>query len=95
MKGFKDPGFQDRAAASARAKKSALEKLKAAPKPDEAELAAGAERQKAREAKAAAIIEHREKNGPFKTIDGVTAVDGIGDATLEKNRDNMTVGGKK
>jgi hypothetical protein len=54
MKGFKDPGFQDRAAASARAKKSALEKLKAAPKPDEAELAAGAERQKARDAKAAA-----------------------------------------
>lgn len=54
MKGFKDPGFQDRAAASARAKKSALEKLKTAPKPDEAEIAARIERQKARDAKAAA-----------------------------------------
>jgi hypothetical protein len=42
MKGFKDPGFQDRVAAAARAKEAALEKLKAAPKPDAAELAARA-----------------------------------------------------
>lgn len=47
------------------------------------------------DAKAAAIIEHREAEGPFKSVDGITAVDGIGDATLEKNRDNLTVGKKK
>lgn len=54
MKGFKEPGFQDRAAASARAKAGALEKLKAAPKLDEAELAARAARAAERDAKAAA-----------------------------------------
>ena len=46
MKGFKEPGFQDRAAASARAKQSALEKLKAAPKRDPAAIAARAARQR-------------------------------------------------
>lgn len=54
MKGYKEPGFQDRAATAARAKKNALDKLKAAPKPNAAELAAGAARQQEREAKAAA-----------------------------------------
>lgn len=54
MKGYKEPGFQDRVAAKTRAKASALEMLKAAPKPDEAELAARAARQQEREAKAAA-----------------------------------------
>ena len=54
MKGYKEPGFQDRTAASARAKDRALAKLKAAPKPDEAELAARANRQREREAAAAA-----------------------------------------
>ncbi len=44
-------------------------------------------------AKAGAIIAHRKEHGPFKSADGITAVDGIGDATLEKNRDNLTVGG--
>lgn len=47
------------------------------------------------DAKAAAIIKHREENGPFKTIDGLTAVGGIGEATLEKNRDNLSVGKQK
>jgi len=54
MKGFKNPSFQDRANASASAKTRALEILKAAPKPDEAELAAGAARAQEREAKEAA-----------------------------------------
>lgn len=54
MKGYKEPGFQDRATASARAKSSALKQLKAAPKPDEAELAARIARQQERDAKAAA-----------------------------------------
>lgn len=41
--------------------------------------------------KAEAIIKYRKDNGPFKTVDGVTAVTGIGEATLEKNRSNLTV----
>lgn len=43
------------------------------------------------EKKAQAIVEHREKNGPFKTVDDLKNVSGIGDATLEKNRDLLTV----
>lgn len=53
MKGYKEPGFQARTAASARAKAIALDQLKAAPKPDDAQLAAGAARQQQREAQAA------------------------------------------
>ena len=64
MKGFKDPGFQDRVAASARAKAAALERLRTTPKPDEAELAARAarrlEREAAAEKKRAAAREARE-----------------------------------
>jgi hypothetical protein len=51
MKGYKEPGFQDRAAASARAKDDALERLKAAPKRGKAEQLAGKARQQEREAK--------------------------------------------
>lgn len=50
---YKEPGLEERAAASARARTRALERLKAMPKPDEAELAAGAARQAERDAKAA------------------------------------------
>ena len=52
MKGYKEPGFQDRAEASARAKKKALEQMKPMPIPDEAEVAARVARQAEREAKA-------------------------------------------
>lgn len=52
MKGFKEPSHQDRIAAASKARNKALAKLKAVPKPDEAELAAMAERRKEREAKA-------------------------------------------
>jgi competence protein ComEA len=37
-------------------------------------------------AKAAAIVEYRETNGPFKKVDDLTNVSGIGPATVEKNR---------
>ena len=47
------------------------------------------------EAKAAAIIKYREDNGPFETVDDFTAVPGVGDSTLERNRDNLTVEAKK
>jgi competence protein ComEA len=38
------------------------------------------------EKKAQAIIEYREKNGDFKTIESLMEVAGIGDKTVEKNR---------
>src|SRR5690606_36962711 len=37
-------------------------------------------------AKAEAIVSYRETNGPFKTIEDLKNVKGIGEATLEKNR---------
>ncbi|GHA11285.1 ComEA family DNA-binding protein [Oceanisphaera arctica] len=37
-------------------------------------------------AKAAAIVEYREANGPFKAVDDLTMVSGIGPATVDKNR---------
>ena len=38
------------------------------------------------------IVEHREKNGPFKRIEDLLAVRGIGDKTFEKIKDRITVG---
>jgi competence protein ComEA len=37
------------------------------------------------------IIEYREKQGPFKKIEEITKVKGIGAATLEKFKDQITV----
>lgn len=37
------------------------------------------------------IIEHRELNGPYTSVDGLLEVSGIGPATLEKIRDRATV----
>lgn len=45
-------------------------------------------------AKAAAIVEYRTKNGPFKTVDDLEKVPGIGAATISKNKDSLSVGGK-
>lgn len=39
------------------------------------------------------IIEYREENGPFSTVDELLFVKGIGDSRLEKIRDFITVGG--
>ncbi len=36
--------------------------------------------------KATAIVEYRTKNGPFKTVEQLTEVKGIGLKTVEKNR---------
>jgi len=38
------------------------------------------------EKKAAEIVKYREQNGPFKSIEELTKVKGIGDTILEKNR---------
>ena len=42
-------------------------------------------------ATAAAIIEDREMNGPFDTIDGLVRVSGIGEVTLEQMRESIVV----
>lgn len=38
------------------------------------------------------IVEYREANGPFKSIQEITLVSGIGDATFEKIKDRISVG---
>ena len=37
------------------------------------------------------IIQYREKHGPFKRIEDITMVPGIGPKTLEVNKDILTV----
>ncbi|MGB5539535.1 MAG: helix-hairpin-helix domain-containing protein [Gammaproteobacteria bacterium] len=41
--------------------------------------------------KAASIIAYRDANGPFASIEELARVKGIGSATIEKNRHNLTV----
>ena len=41
---------------------------------------------------AKAIIDYRTKNGPFKKIEDINDVKGIGDALFEKIKDQITVG---
>lgn len=45
-------------------------------------------------AKAAAIVAFREANGPFKRIEDLAEVKGIGAKTLEKNRARITLASK-
>lgn len=44
-------------------------------------------------AKAQAIVDYRQANGPFKSADELAKVQGIGEKTLEANRDRISVGG--
>jgi competence protein ComEA len=41
------------------------------------------------EAKARAIVEFREANGPFQSVHDLTEVKGIGSKTLEMNKDDI------
>ena len=41
------------------------------------------------------IVEYREKNGPFKRVEDLLNVQGIGEKTLEKIRDKVTVSSGK
>ncbi|MBV4457383.1 helix-hairpin-helix domain-containing protein [Pseudomonas sp. COR58] len=43
------------------------------------------------EAKAKAIVAHRETNGPFASVDELLEVKGIGKAILDRNRDRLEV----
>lgn len=43
--------------------------------------------------RAAAIIAYRQANGPFASVDELTAIRGIGPKLLERNREVLSVGG--
>ncbi len=43
------------------------------------------------QSKAVAIVAYREKNGPFKSVDDLAQVAGIGHTTVEKNRSNVSL----
>ena len=43
-------------------------------------------------AKAQAIVEYREANGPFRSAEELAMVSGIGLKTIEKNRERIVVG---
>ena len=43
-------------------------------------------------AKAEDIVAYRAEHGPFTTVDDLLLVRGIGEATLQKNRELVTVG---
>lgn len=43
------------------------------------------------ESKALLIIEYREKNGPFKSIEELKNISGIGDSLFEKIKENITL----
>ena len=41
--------------------------------------------------KAEAIVAYRTQNGKFKSVNDLASVKGIGEKTVEKNRQNLTV----
>lgn len=43
------------------------------------------------EKRAEAIIAYRDTNGNFTTVDDLLSVDGIGEVTLERNRERLAV----
>ena len=57
---------------------------------DASALAAGI--QGVGEKRAQAIVEYRNAHGEFVNVDALANVKGIGTSTIEKNRDNLTVG---
>ncbi len=45
--------------------------------------------------KAKAIVEYREKHGPFRSVDDLSLVKGIGERTVERNRSDIKVSATK
>ena len=45
--------------------------------------------------KAQAILEHRKKNGPFKSVNDLQNVKGFGEKSINKVRSKLTVGSSK
>ncbi len=45
--------------------------------------------------KAEAIVAYRDEHGPFSSADDLAQVKGVGEKTVEKNRDVIEVGGGK
>ena len=45
--------------------------------------------------KAIAIVEYRKANGPFRSVDDLAQVKGIGERTVEINRANILVAANK
>ena len=45
--------------------------------------------------KARAIVTYRRQHGPFLRVEDLTRVKGIGTATVERNRQRMTVGARQ
>lgn len=43
------------------------------------------------EKRAQAIIDYREEHGPFKSVDALAEIKGLGPAFIESNRENLTV----
>jgi len=46
-------------------------------------------------AKAKSIVAHRDKNGPFKSVDDLAMVKGFGKASVDKIKDQLSVGAAK
>ena len=46
-------------------------------------------------AKARAIVEYRKKHGPFRSVDDLSLVKGIGERTVELNRADLRLTDKK
>lgn len=44
--------------------------------------------------KAEAIVAYRDQNGPFKSVEQLVEVKGIGLKTVEKNRDRLQIGAR-
>lgn len=42
--------------------------------------------------KAEAIVRYREQHGPFASVDDLVEVSGIGQKTLERNKENLIAG---
>jgi competence protein ComEA len=41
--------------------------------------------------RAEAIVAHREKNGPFRSVDELALVHGIGQKVIDQNRENLRI----